>query len=492
MKKDSISIGVVTLLLLFTAANATTWYVHPDSTLNSIQDGIDLCSSGDTVLVGPGTYVENINFNGMAITVMSEYGQDTTVIDGSSPANPDTGTVVTFDSGEDVTSVLDGFTITNGTGTLDPGYGYIGGGVLCNYNSSPIITNNMITGNTATYGGGIDCGYGSSPSIIDNIISANSTTASAAGIDLYDDCSPTIMDNTIIDNIAGSAGCGIQCYDNCSPLIIGNTIMNNTAATWGGGIRASLNSSPTIRDNHIEGNQALDGGGIICDGGSSSSPLIVHNTITNNIATNYGGGIECELNATPTIDSCLISDNKGDEIYCYNGGNPVIYYNDIIEINSDDYAVFNADPSVTIDADSNWWGHSSGPYHPTANPSGQGGAVSDYVDFDPWLMNPGIEEFNVSLPVRLVLQVNPNPFIQATNIRYRIQDSGYTTQNPTLRIFDAMGRLVKQWDYPTIRLSDHVSWDGTDQFNRQLPSGVYFVKFTAEESSTTRKILLVR
>ena len=39
----------------------------------------------------------------------------------------------------------------------------------------------------------------------------------------------------------------------------------------------------------------------------------------------------------------------------------------------------------TLDAELNWWGHASGPYHPTLNPSGTGDPVSDNVDFDPWL-----------------------------------------------------------------------------------------------------------
>jgi hypothetical protein len=484
---------LVALLLPFGVVHATIWYVHPDSALNSIQAGIDLCSTGDTVLVGPGTYVENINFNGMAITVKSEHGRDTTIIDGSSPANPDTGTVVTFDSGEDTTSVLDGFTLTNGTGTLEPGYGHIGGGILCNYNSSPIITNNIITGNTATYGGGIDCGYGSSPSIIGNVISTCSTSASAAGIDLYDDCSPSIMNNVIIGNDAGSAGGGIQCYDNCSPHITANTIMNNTAATWGGGIRASLNSSPTIRNNHIAENQALDGGGIICDGGNNSSPLIVHNTITNNIATNYGGGIECDLNARPIIDSCLISYNSGDEIYCYNGGSPIIYYNDIIDTVG--FALFNADPGVTVDADSNYWGHSSGPYHPTANPSGQGGAVSDYVDFDPWLHSHGIEELNPSVPVALVLKVSPNPFRRHTNIRWQITDDRQNIEysRVKIRIYDASGRLVRDFAQSSgIGYQSSVQWDGHDDQSRRLGSGVYFVRLQAGDQSVTEKLLFIR
>jgi hypothetical protein len=72
----------------------------PEDT-SSIQGGISLASDGDTVLVSEGVYVENISFEGKAITVASLYflnGDtthiDNTIIDGSQPANPDSGSVV--------------------------------------------------------------------------------------------------------------------------------------------------------------------------------------------------------------------------------------------------------------------------------------------------------------------------------------------------------------------------------------------------------------
>ena len=75
--------------------------------------------AGDEVVVRPGTYEERIDFLGKAITVRSEQGPDVTVIDGGSPSNPDRGSVVVFENGEGPDSVLDGFTLTNGTGTAD-------------------------------------------------------------------------------------------------------------------------------------------------------------------------------------------------------------------------------------------------------------------------------------------------------------------------------------------------------------------------------------
>jgi len=38
-----------------------------------------------------------------------------------------------------------------------------------------------------------------------------------------------------------------------------------------------------------------------------------------------------------------------------------------------------------LDAENNWWGDNSGPYHAADNPGGTGDAVSDNIDYDPWL-----------------------------------------------------------------------------------------------------------
>jgi hypothetical protein len=242
----------------------------------------------------------------------------------------------------------------------------------------------------------------------------------------------------------------------------------------------------------------LNGGGILCDGGPFCSPDIVHNTINENTASGYGGGIVCEYNVTPTIDSCIIAYNYGYEIVCHLGGNPGIHYNNLTDTAGGDYLVWNVDPNVTVDAEYNWWGDSTGPYHPTGNPTGQGGAVSDYVDFDYWLTDSvqgiGIEEIEIAKPSVLQLRVEPNPFRYGTRIRYSILDSRYSIEDCNVEIYDAVGRLVKTFGSESVIQNQEsaISWYGDDNTGRQLASGVYFVKLSAEESSTTRKVLLVR
>ena len=104
---------------------------------STIQQGIDASTNGDTVLVQPGTYVENINFNGHNILLGSLYitTNDTsyisaTIIDGDSLS-----TVITFTGGENNNACVAGFTIRHGLSEY-------GGGIFCQ-NSHPVIRNNI-------------------------------------------------------------------------------------------------------------------------------------------------------------------------------------------------------------------------------------------------------------------------------------------------------------------------------------------------------------
>lgn len=73
-------LGVGVVLSLAGISAGETIYVPDDYA--SIQEAIDAASAGDIVLVRPGTYYENIDLLGKAITVSGELGSDQTVIDG--------------------------------------------------------------------------------------------------------------------------------------------------------------------------------------------------------------------------------------------------------------------------------------------------------------------------------------------------------------------------------------------------------------------------
>jgi len=280
---------------------SNTIYVPDD--YQTIQGAIDASNNGDSVIVRPGAYVENIDFKGKAIQLKSEMGPEVTVIDGSQ-----SGSVVHFQNNEGNDSILEGFTLTNGSGT----YSYVksvyaGGGILCDV-SSPTITGNVISENFTRHdGGGIYCSSDSSPIISHNRVSENSADSGRGGGIACYESNAKITNNVIRNNKADNmVGGGIWCFDS-SAMISSNFITQNLGDDYGGGIHCHGDST-TIVNNIICKNYAMeDGGGISCS--NSASPIISNNIIVGNFAFNYGGGLYCD-GSTPTITNNTITANR--------------------------------------------------------------------------------------------------------------------------------------------------------------------------------------
>jgi hypothetical protein len=186
-----------------------------------VQTAIDSARDGDTVLVAPGRYVENIDYRGKAIVLASSFVRthdiadiESTILDGSRPLSPDSASVVRIVGSADLRAALIGFTITGGHGTrwADPRNGHVyveGGGVLCEF-ASPLIAYNIITSNDAVPrpgsrgagGGGIRCGNGE-PQIAHNIIVRNHGPY-GAGLVLYYTAAH-VHDNLIAWNTGGDS-----------------------------------------------------------------------------------------------------------------------------------------------------------------------------------------------------------------------------------------------------------------------------------------------
>src|SRR6186997_1937016 len=101
------ALAAVCLATVAFAAQART--IRVPAEVATIQGAIDAAATGDRVLVAPGTYLESIDFNGKAITVVSDKGAEVTVIDAGGQRS-----VARFHTGEARTSVLKGFTLRNG------------------------------------------------------------------------------------------------------------------------------------------------------------------------------------------------------------------------------------------------------------------------------------------------------------------------------------------------------------------------------------------
>jgi hypothetical protein len=103
-----------------------------------------------------------------------------------------------------------------------------------------------------------------------------------------------------------------------------------------------------------------------------------------------------------------------------------------------------------------------------------------------------VEEHKVSSLGALSLNIQPNPFLQMTDIRYLIPSTGNAT--PTLKIYDVSGRLVRDFSkqLSVIGHQASVQWDGTDQNGRRVANGVYFVNLESTGSQQQTKVVLLK
>lgn len=255
----------------------------------TIQAAINAAANGDTVLVAPGKYTENIDFKGKAITVTSSAGPTQTTIDGGQ-----NGVVVTFQSSETRSSILNGFTITDNAPPYPVATHVVAAGILVS-GANPTITGNIITNNR---------GYGIE--VIDNGASIRGNTISntlTAG-DPSQDFGCDFIDGSGI-YIQGGNGLPGQVE------IANNLFEYNTARCYGGAIYYDLGSSEVIISNNtFRYNVALGPGGAIFV--YSSLVSFVQNLFIGNTSGAAGGAIDLQIpndtnDKTGPLDQFLVN-----------------------------------------------------------------------------------------------------------------------------------------------------------------------------------------
>jgi predicted outer membrane repeat protein len=243
-----------------------TWYVSSSGgDFSTIQGALNDAGvvDGDVIVVAEGRYYENIDFQGKAVTLRSTDPANpavvaVTIIDGGTPSDPTLASVVTFRNGEDVETVLSGFTITNGRGKYS-GTSSFGGGVYCT-SASPTIENCVIEANSVNYyGGGMFCILGSAPVLRNCIVRNNSATYQGGGI--YCNHSDITLDNCLIESNQSKDGAGLYVYYTDQGIIAQTIIQANNATANGGGIYAR-NSYLLMNGAIVTGNTAVTGGGM--------------------------------------------------------------------------------------------------------------------------------------------------------------------------------------------------------------------------------------
>jgi parallel beta-helix repeat protein len=330
-------ISFLALMMLAAVASSFAKVIHVPGDQPKIQYAINSSSNGDTVLVAPGRYSENINFQGKAITVTSSGGSSVTILDGGRQ-----GAVVTFDYQETAASVIGGFTIQNGSAA----------GIAVSA-SSPTIVNNIISNNQS----GISVSNGS-PTITGNVISYNLTPNGTSGIDV-EFASPLIRNNLITSNaglavfiggagacqltgniISNNSGGGIELWSPGAALVANNVITGNSNPYNGGGIEMYSDVSKTvIVQNLIAGNVSPNGNAIYW---SNPPGLLVDNTITDSPLSRGGSTISADgfWGAPGIVNNIIVADGGATYAFsCNQQDFPLgaVSYNDVFSTNGHPY-----------------------------------------------------------------------------------------------------------------------------------------------------------
>ncbi len=170
----------------------------------------------------------------------------------------------------------------------------------------------------------------------------------------------TIQDNTLGGNIVQGV-----VTERSNTVIRGNTI---TGSEYGIGIGTTgqtltniVVTRNTLEDNGVGVQVRASAGGVV---------------VNNNDMSGNTYGVENTDAGIPYVP-CDTLDPEDPESPCDPNGQPAVE-----EV-----------PTGVLDATLNWWGHASGPYHPTTNSYGKGDEVSDNVVYLPWLNAPDGEMF---------------------------------------------------------------------------------------------------
>jgi predicted outer membrane repeat protein len=289
--------AVLALSQVPTARAAGPWYVLPTGNDDendclswgapcaTIAGALGKASSGDTINVGAGTYVENVYIT-QDITLLGA-GAASTFVDGGN-AGP-TLRVYQYKS-----ATISGMTLRNGTAST-------GGGLHADRNTTVRVIDTTIFDNRATgNGGGVYLDMYSVVTITNSSVISNSASLDGGGI--YGDApngTLTIINSAVSDNAAADDGGGI--YQNSGTLTIEvSDIVSNTAQSNGGGV-AKTGDTMRIERTVIGGNTAVvHGGGVY---GSNTTVTIDDSTVRDNQlsgASSSGGGIFNDAQMTLT------------------------------------------------------------------------------------------------------------------------------------------------------------------------------------------------
>lgn len=306
------------------AAGTDTGECTYDAPCRTVQYALTQANPGDTLIIASGTYTGTLNVT-RTTTLEGGYlriclpnctwlrlscDPSLTVLDGLHA-----GRVVSVSSG--VALTVNCLTIANGDAT-GLGGGYLGedagGGLYARYSGRVLISNAVISNNTASY-----TGYGGG---------------------IYADLTPLTLVNTqVISNYANFGGGVALDWANNSTIEGCEFTRNRSWGDAGGGLYIANSRNVQVTASSFSRNSAFSGGGLALNG--VSSVVVTDSVFSNNNAVT-AGGIYIYWSDAPSIRNCEIFSNtatqKGGGLMVYGRSiyttNPVLISGNVITSNN--------------------------------------------------------------------------------------------------------------------------------------------------------------
>ncbi len=505
--KTIFSVCLITLLVTLTVYGNI---INVPGDQPTIQEGLNAAVYGDTVLVAPGTYYENIIWPQVNGIKLFGSGKGNTIIDGSNQAS-----VIRIDVLNiiDTSTVVRGFTITNGN-ALPPWPNSEGGGLFI-YDSNPIIEDLIVTGNTADdFGGGIFVWL--CEPVIRYCVITNNSAAAYGGIDCFMGA-PVFDHITVTNNNPGGLYFDTRGY----PKILNSIVAYNQL--YAVQIQGTSFGTTTIGIGYsdIYGPIQLIGyatyndlGGII-----DQNPLFVDNNNDFHLLENSPCIDAGDPNYPPDPDGTITDMGA----FYYDQSVPVEFTSFTAEIVSGKVRLewltatetndkgFEVQKSVTAGK------NSTTSWLPIGFVKGNGTSTENHqyhfidenteagvhfyrlkqIDYDgTFEFSEVLEVQSGNIPEQFTLYQNyPNPFNPTTTIKYTVPglSGNQTLQHVTLDIYDILGNKVR-----TVVSGEkqpgvyEVEFSAFNDDGSALSSGTYLYRIQSGNFSSVKKMILLR
>ena len=103
-------------------------------------------------------------------------------------------------------------------------------------------------------------------------------------------------------------------------------------------------------------------------------------------------------------------------------------------------------------------------------------------------LNSSVSAENEIIPSEIGLSNYPNPFNPETTISFSF--TAKDAKNAKIEIYNLKGQRIKQ--FSIFNSQSSILWDGKDENNQPVGSGIYFYKLTAGKFEESRKMILIK